>query len=245
MKNKNLFMKSIKLKDLGSIEYKKAWDLQEELLQKGLNVKSLRFKNPDAFADRTIDNYLLLCTHPHVYTLGKSGSIDNLLVNQDQMEKLGVQFYKTNRGGDITYHGPGQLVAYPVLDLEQYETDLNKYMRNLEEVVILTLKEFGIESGRLEGSTGVWLDPGVVGKERKICAMGVRSSRWITLHGLALNMNADLQFFNFIIPCGINDKAVTSMEKELGAKVDEGKVSEIFKTKFEEVFSSVLVEYLP
>lgn len=233
-------MKNIKLKELGSIEYKKAWDLQEKLLQKGLDIKSLRFKNPDAFADKVIDNYLLVCTHPHVYTLGKSGSISNLLVNQEQMEKLNVQFYKTNRGGDITYHGPGQLVAYPILDLEQYETDLNKYMRNLEEVVILTLKEFGINSGRLEGATGVWLDADIPGKERKICAMGVRSSRWITLHGLALNMNVDLQFFNFIVPCGINDKQVTSMEKELGKKVVESEVIAVFKQKFEDVFNSVL-----
>lgn len=227
-------MKEVIFKDLGNIEYGTAWELQESYMKLGLDVKSARFNNtnPD---DRTIPNYLFLCEHPHVYTLGKSGVIENLLINDQRMKDLDVSFYKTNRGGDITYHGPGQMVAYPVLDLEQFKTDLGWYMRSLEEAIILTIKEYGIEAGRLSGSTGVWLEPDTV-NARKICAMGVRSSRWITMHGLALNVNTDLQFFNYIVPCGIVDKGVTSMAKELGTAVDEQEVKRIFLEKFTETF---------
>jgi len=232
-------MNEIQYIDLGNIEYGTAWDLQESYMKKGLDIKAARFQQEDA-GQASISHYLFLCQHPHVYTLGKSGFMENLLINDERMKALNVGFYKTNRGGDITYHGPGQMVAYPVLDLEQYFTDLGRYMRSLEESIILTLKEYGIESGRLPGSTGVWLDADNE-KARKICAMGVRSSRWITMHGLALNVNTDLQFFNNIVPCGIVDKGVTSMEKELGHKVNEDEVRGIFIEKFAEVFESAIV----
>lgn len=225
--------------DLGNIEYGTAWDLQESYMKKGLDIKSARFHN-EPLGEEDIKHYLFVCQHPHVYTLGKSGFMENLLINDERMKDLNVTFYKTNRGGDITYHGPGQMVAYPILDLEQYFTDLGRYMRSLEEAIILTLREYGIESGRLKGSTGVWLDADNA-NARKICAMGVKSSRWITIHGLALNINTDLQFFNYIVPCGIVDKGVTSMAKELGRAVDEEEVKRIFVEKFAEVFESEMV----
>lgn len=230
----------ISVQDLGRIEYGKAWDYQEFLMKKGLEIKSQKFKNPDIELPN-IEHHLLLCEHPHVYTLGKSGVIENLLIDTENRKKLGVTFYKTNRGGDITYHGPGQLVAYPILDLEQFETDLNKYMRNLEEVVIKTIAVFGIKGSRSSGATGVWLDPEDPSKARKICAMGVKSSRWITLHGLALNVNTEMQFFNNIVPCGIVDRTVTSMEQELHKKVDFEKVKKVFNQCFAEVFNSKLI----
>ncbi len=233
-------MNEVITEDLGLIEYGAAWDLQETYMKKGLDVKSARFHHTDNLPDQSINHYLFLCQHPNVYTLGKSGVLENLLINDQRMKALDVSFYKTNRGGDITYHGPGQMVAYPVLDLEQFYTDLGRYMRSLEEAIILTVKEYGIEAGRLPGSTGVWLEPDTA-HARKICAMGVRSSRWITMHGLALNINTDLQFFNYIVPCGIVDKGVTSMEKELGRKVDEEEVKSIFLKKFAEVFEVNLV----
>jgi len=228
---------TVTVEDLGIVEYGEAWDKQEALMKTGLDKKAEKFKNPET-TQAQIAHYLLLCQHPHVYTLGKSGAMEHLLINDQRMKDLSVTFYKTNRGGDITYHGPGQLVAYPILDLEQFFTDLGKYMRSLEESIILTLKEFGIEAGRLSGSTGVWLDSDIPEKARKICAMGVKCSRWITIHGLALNMNADLNYFNYIVPCGISDKKVTSMENELGYKVNEEKVKSIFLTKFSEVFEA-------
>ncbi len=233
-------MNQVLVKDLKHTEYGEAWDYQELLMKRGLDIKSLRFTNPELTPDPIL-HYLLLCEHPHVYTLGKSGVVENLLINNERMEDLGVTFYKTNRGGDITYHGPGQLVAYPILDLEQYVTDLNKYMRNLEEVVIKTIAAFGIVSSRSKGETGVWIDVEDPSKARKICAMGVRSSRWITLHGLALNVNTDMEFFNHIVPCGIVDKSVTSMQQELGHPVDFEKVKEVFYEAFAEVFESELV----
>lgn len=233
-------MNQVLVKDLKHTEYGEAWDYQELLMKRGLDIKSLRFTNPELTPDPIL-HYLLLCEHPHVYTLGKSGVVENLLINNERMEDLGVTFYKTNRGGDITYHGPGQLVAYPILDLEQYVTDLNKYMRNLEEVVIKTIAAFGIVSSRSKGETGVWIDVEEPSKARKICAMGVRSSRWITLHGLALNVNTDMEFFNHIVPCGIVDKSVTSMQQELGHPVDFEKVKEVFYEAFAEVFESELV----
>lgn len=233
-------MNDILVEDLGVIEYGVAWDLQEALMKKGLDIKAQYFNQNDTDFKNLIKHYLLLCNHPHVYTLGKSGTIDHLLIHEEKMKELEVSFYKTNRGGDITYHGPGQLVAYPILDLEQFFTDLGKYMRFLEEVIIRLLKEYQIEAGRLPGSTGVWLDSDIPGKARKICAMGVRSSRWITIHGLALNINADLQYFNYIVPCGIVDKDVTSIAKELGREIDEKEVKEIFLSKFAEVFEAHL-----
>lgn len=236
-------MNTIYYQNLGSKEYGETWDYQEFLMKKALDIKSARFKNPDSLeAKERISHHLLTVRHPHVYTLGKSGHMENLLVNNHELQELGVQFYKTNRGGDITYHGPGQLVAYPILDLEQFYTDLGKYMRNLEEVIIRTIAEYGIDSGRLEGSTGVWLDADNPQKARKICAMGVKCSRWVTIHGLALNMNTDLTFFGHIVPCGISDKGVTSIAKELGKEVDEAEVERIFLEKFAEVFESEIIE---
>ncbi len=231
-------MNTVHIKDLGTISYQEAWDLQEALMKEGLDVKSKRFSkdfNPDN--DKQIAHHLLFCQHPHVYTLGKSGFMENLLVNNTQLQELGATFFKTNRGGDITYHGPGQMVVYPVLDLEQFFTDLGRYMRSLEEAVIQTIAEFGITGGRLEGATGVWLDAGDSGKARKICAMGVKCSRWLTIHGIALNVNTDLSYFGHIVPCGISDKGVTSMQQELGQAVDEEAVKKVFREKFANVFN--------
>lgn len=229
-------MPEVIIEDLGTIEYGNAWSKQEALMKKGLDVKSARYKN-EPEGEQPITNHLFICEHPHVYTLGKSGVMENLLINDQRMEDLDVTFYKTNRGGDITYHGPGQMVAYPVLDLDQFKTDLGWYMRSLEECIILTLKEYGILAGRLPGSTGVWLDADTP-QARKICAMGVKCSRWITIHGLALNVNTDLQYFNYIVPCGIVDKGVTSMKQELGKKLDMQEVKNIFSQKFSDVFES-------
>jgi len=228
--------------DLGLIDYQEAWDLQESKMQEGLKVKAARFNTQESTTLTTtpIPHHLYVCQHPHVYTLGKSGVIENLLINNQHLIDIGATFVQTNRGGDITYHGPGQMVAYPILDLEQIFTDLGKYMRSLEEVIILTIGAFGIEAGRLEGSTGVWLDADNPAKARKICAMGVKCSRWMTMHGLALNINSDLQYFNYIVPCGIVDKGVTSMAKELGGPVDEEKVKAIFFEKFAQVFNVIL-----
>jgi lipoyl(octanoyl) transferase len=181
-------------------------------------------------------HHLLFVEHPPVYTLGKSGHMENILISAAEMEEKGIAFYKTNRGGDITFHGPGQLVGYPILDLEKFYTDIGKYLRNLEEVIILTMQEYGIKGERSAGETGVWIDAGMKGKERKICAMGVRCSRWITMHGFAFNINTDLQYFNYIIPCGIQHKSVTSLQKELGRTVDMEEVKLLVRRKFEKVF---------
>lgn len=237
-------MVNVHFKDLGDIDYKSAWDYQEELLKKGLEIKSRRFKKDVDVSpvEDSIDNYFLFCDHLHVYTLGKSGHMDNLLVNNEDLQKLNVSFFKTNRGGDITYHGPGQIVGYPILDLEQFETDLGKYMRNLEEVIIRTIAHYGIEGERLDGSTGVWLNSNEPAKARKICAMGVRCSRWITMHGFALNVNTDMSFFDHIVPCGITDKSVTSIQKELGREIDINEVKTLLKKEFEAVFNVKLEE---
>jgi lipoyl(octanoyl) transferase len=231
----------VKFTDLANMEYGDAWDLQEKIMQNGLEKKAARHSAPASDLAKTpIEQHLFIVEHPHVYTLGKSGALENLLINNQRMQELGVTFYKTNRGGDITYHGPGQLVAYPVLDLEAFKTDLGWYMRSLEEVVIKTIAHYGIKGDRLPGSTGVWIDPDDISKARKICAMGVRCSRWITIHGLALNMNTDLSFFGHIVPCGITDKGVTSIEKELGNKVDEAEVKAVFLKAFEDIFNAKL-----
>lgn len=235
-------MRTVLFKDLGRIAYDKAWEYQEGLLQENLRIKAARFSTPDiSLPLEDTQHHLLFCEHTHVYTLGKSGHIENLLVNDSRLKELSVSFFKTNRGGDITYHGPGQIVGYPILDLEHFVTDLGKYMRNLEEVIIRTIAHYGIEGDRLPGATGVWLDAGVKCKARKICAMGVRCSRWVTMHGFALNVNTDLKYFDHIVPCGITDKSVTSIQKELGRSVDEAEVKEIIKKEFSEVFEAVVV----
>ena len=207
--------KKVGFQDLGLIDYRKCWDYQEALFAKILAVKSANRKENKT--DIT-QNHLLFCEHPHVYTLGKSGDEKNLLVNEDYLKSRGATFHKINRGGDITYHGPGQIVGYPILDLDNFFTDIHKYLRFLEEGIILTLKEYGLESERSPGETGVWFDVGTP-KARKICALGVKSSRWVTMHGFAFNINADLSYFGNIIPCGIVDKQVTSMQKELGREM--------------------------
>jgi lipoyl(octanoyl) transferase len=237
-------MNSIYFRDLGNIEYGSAWQLQESLMKEGLDAKAAWYAAPEAGRTERAktSNHLLLCTHPHVYTLGKSGHMENLLVNDGRLKELEISFYKTNRGGDITYHGPGQIVGYPILDLELFFTDLGKYMRSLEEVIIRTLASFDIAAGRLEGATGVWLDAAEPGKARKICAMGVRCSRWITIHGFALNVNTDLKYFDYIVPCGISDKAVTSMERELGQTVDEAAVKKVLKEHFSTVFQAQIIQ---
>jgi lipoyl(octanoyl) transferase len=186
-------------------------------------------------------NYLLFVEHSPVFTLGKNGNIDNVLLSEERLKQMGIEFYRTNRGGDITFHGPQQIVAYPILDLEKFDTDIGHYLRNLEEIVILTLAEYGIKAGRSKGETGVWIDPGVKGRERKICAIGVRCSRWITMHGFAFNVNTDLNYFNLIIPCGIQNKQVTSLKKELGREVNFAEVKEKVKDNFEKVFDADLV----
>lgn len=226
-------------KELGLIEYGKAWELQDVFMQENLQLKSAWYNSADKVPATEIGttNYLLLCEHPHVYTIGKSGHMENLLVNDARMKELNVSFYKTNRGGDITYHGAGQIVGYPIIDLEQFFTDLGKYMRFLEEVIIRVIARYGIKGDRLEGSTGVWLDPGTP-NARKICAMGVRSSRWVTMHGFALNVNTDLKYFDYIVPCGIADKSVTSMKKELGRDVDEQEVRDQIIEEFGNMFEA-------
>jgi lipoyl(octanoyl) transferase len=238
-----LNMNTIHFKDLGEIEYGAAWELQEDLMKANLELKSSWYNQAHLPEYRPeTKNHLLFCSHPHVYTLGKSGHMENLLLHDTRLKELNISFYKTNRGGDITYHGPGQIVGYPILDLENFFTDLGKYMRSLEEVIIRTIRRFGIEAGRLPGATGVWLDPDVSSKARKICALGVRCSRWITIHGFALNVNTDLNYFNFIVPCGIVDKSVTSMEKELGFKLKEEEVQNILKEEFQKVFEAKIEE---
>ena len=213
--------KKIQLQDLGSKDYKSTWEYQEEIFK---DIVDLKIKNRREELDLPTPNYLLFVEHPHVYTLGKSGDLENLLLNEKQLEAKGATFYKINRGGDITYHGPGQIVGYPILDLENFFTDIHKYLRFLEEAIILTLEEYGLKCGRSEGETGVWLDAGTP-FARKICALGVRASRWVTMHGFALNVNVDLGYFDNIIPCGIRGKGVTSLQVELGVeKVDETEV---------------------
>lgn len=230
--------------DWGKIEYCEAWNKQEYILKKNLEVKAQWFGKTEAERDNTIDtsHHFIFCEHPHVYTLGKSGFMENLLLNDSRLKELEVSFYKTNRGGDITYHGPEQIVGYPILDLEKYYTDLGRYMRQLEEVIIQTIAHWGIKGERLDGSTGVWIDAGIKGKERKICAMGVRCSRWVTMHGFALNVNTDLKYFDYIVPCGIVDKGVTSLQKELGKAIPTEHIKRVIREKFETVFDCRLVE---
>ena len=227
--------KKIQLQDLGIKDYKDTWDYQENLFK---GIVDLKIQNRKEETNLSTPNFLLFVEHPHVYTLGKSGDISNLLLSEKQLEAKGATFYKINRGGDITYHGPGQIVAYPILDLENFFTDIHKYLRFLEEVIILTLAEYNIEGTRSDGETGVWLDVGSP-FARKICAMGVRASRWVTMHGLALNVNADLGYFDNIIPCGIKGKAVTSLHVELGVdKVNEEEVKNKIQKHFSKLFEA-------
>lgn len=231
--------KQVKLIDLGEKDYKDTWDYQEQLFQSILDVK---VKNRREGTEEPTDNYFLFVEHPHVYTLGKSGHIENLLLSEEQLKAKGVTFYKINRGGDITYHGPGQIVGYPIIDLENFFTDIHKYLRLLEETMILVLSDYGIEAGRSEGETGVWLGIGTP-FPRKICAMGVRASRWVTMHGFALNVNSDLGYFDNIIPCGIKGKGVTSLNVELGVDyVDEDEVRDKIIKYFSELFEAQILQ---
>ncbi|WP_276367939.1 lipoyl(octanoyl) transferase LipB [Chryseolinea sp. H1M3-3] len=225
--------KNITVTDLGSIDFKEAWDYQTALFEKVLAVKTENRLLPQSNQQIT-ENFLLFCQHPHVYTLGKSGKENNLLIDQERLSLVNAAYYRINRGGDITYHGPGQIVGYLIIDLENFFTDIHKYMRFLEEAVIKTLKEFKLEAGRIPGLTGVWID--IDNNPRKICAFGVKTSRWVTMHGLALNVNPDLKYFNNIVPCGIQDKAVTSLEMELGHGVKIEEVQEILQDKIISLF---------
>lgn len=248
--------------DLGSMSYKEAWDYQEELLQQNVKKKiesrientEYRMQNTGTGNSQTADSqsptyrspltthHLLFVEHPPVYTLGKSGDIANVLISEEERAAKNIEFFPINRGGDITFHGPQQLVGYPILDLERFYTDLGKYLRNLEEVFILTMAEYGLRGERSAGETGVWLDASIPGKERKICAMGIRCSRWVTMHGFAFNVNTDLSYFDYIIPCGIVGKQVTSLQKELGYALDMEEVKAKVKKNFEKVFNVELQE---
>lgn len=230
--------KQIIFQDLGKMDYQSAWGYQEKLLQ--VNVRKKSVAGNQERGSHT-QHYLLFVEHPPVYTLGKSGNKENVLMTDDELVANDIEFYHTNRGGDITFHGPGQIVGYPILDLEKFYTDIGKYLRNIEEVIILTMAEYGIKGGRSTGETGVWIEPGVPGRERKICAIGVRCSRWITMHGFAFNVNTDLSYFNNIIPCGIVNKQVTSLQKELGLTLEIEDVKEKVKRNFEKVFEAELV----
>jgi lipoyl(octanoyl) transferase len=229
--------KNVNFQDLGLKDYKECWDYQETLFD---DIIQTKIKNRRQDLSLKTNNHLLFVEHPHVYTLGKSGDISNLLLNEEQLKGKGATYYKINRGGDITYHGPGQIVGYPILDLENFFTDIHRYLRTLEEVIILTLKDYGLDAERSKGETGVWLDVGTP-FARKICAMGVRASRWVTMHGFAFNVNVDLGYFDNIIPCGIKDKAVTSLNVELGqTKVDEDEVKAKLKSHFQNCFEAEL-----
>jgi len=221
-------------RDLGQMNYQAAWDLQESLLKENVRRKS------EKEGVEPTEHYLLFVEHPPVYTLGKSGNKENVLMSDEELQANHIEFFHTNRGGDITFHGPDQIVGYPILDLEKFYTDIGKYLRNIEEVIIRTMAEYGIKGDRSSGETGVWIDPELPGRERKICAIGVRCSRWVTMHGFAFNVNTDLSYFNNIIPCGIVNKQVTSLQKELGRSLDMQEVKEKVKRNFELVFETEL-----
>jgi lipoyl(octanoyl) transferase len=233
--------RSVFFNDLGIMGYSEAWDYQESLLKKNVDVK-MRFRSGKMGQhNQSTTNYLLFVEHPPVYTLGKTGHEENVLLDEGELKERGILFVKTNRGGDITFHGPEQIVGYPILDLEKFGTDIGKYLRNLEEIIIRTMADYNILGERSGGETGVWLQPGLTGKERKIAAFGVRCSRWITMHGFAFNINTDLQYFEGIIPCGIKNKQVTSLARELGRNINLGEVKEKLKIHFEEVFDAELI----
>jgi len=226
---------TVYFEDLGFRPYRQVWDYQESLLQQNTQLKVAG----DADATR---HHLLLVEHPPVYTLGKSGKQENVIWTEEERKKRNIEFFHINRGGDITFHGPGQIVGYPILDLEKMKPDLGWYLRNLEEVILLTLSDYGLTGDRSKGETGVWIDAGIPGKERKICAMGIKCSRWVTMHGFAFNVHTDLDYFNGIIPCGIQNKSVTSLQKELNAPISMAEVKERLKKNFENVFSCQLVD---
>lgn len=225
---------------LGLVDYQEAWDYQEALFKKSVDLKIANRKQPAAEQLQT-DNYLIFCQHPHVYTLGKSGKPEHLLLDEHGLREKNASYYKINRGGDITYHGPGQIVGYPILDLDNFFTDIHKYLRLLEEAVILTLRDYAIAGGRIPGLTGVWVDYADESKARKICALGVKCSRWVTMHGFAFNVNSNLDYFGYIIPCGIEDKAVTSLDRELGRQQDLVEVEEKLKGHLADLFEMELI----
>lgn len=236
LKHNLLIMKRlVQFKDLGSIDYKNAWDYQEELFDKIVNEKKEISNNEHSQQDAM--NYLLFCEHPHVYTLGKSGQQNNLLINDEFLKKINATYYKINRGGDITYHGPGQIVGYPIIDLEQFDIQVKRYIYLLEESIIQTLQEYGVEADRIDNATGVWLDKDHPEKARKICAIGVRASKFVTMHGFAFNVNTDLKYFDYINPCGFTDKGVTSLQKELGKTIDIEETKDILKEQIGKVFN--------
>lgn len=227
--------KIVRFEDLGGIEYKEAWDYQEQLFDGIMKIKVAN-RDLEPQNQQTTPNFLLFCEHPHVFTLGKNGSENNLLVDYIQLKAKDASFFKINRGGDITYHGPGQIVGYPILDLDNFFTNIHLYVEYLEEAIIRTVAEYGIQAGRLKGATGVWLDADKPGLARKICAIGIRTSRWVTMHGFAFNVNSDLSYFELINPCGFTDKKATSMEKELGRKMDMEEVKNRVKHHLSELF---------
>jgi lipoyl(octanoyl) transferase len=228
-------MQQVIFEDLGTRTYKEVWDYQEKLL-----LQNLTLKQADTTRLQTT-HQLLFVEHLPVYTLGKNGKEAHVLISEEERVEKGIEYYHINRGGDITFHGPGQLVGYPILDLDKFKTDLGWYLRSLEEVIIGTMAYYGLKGTRSKGETGVWLDPEIAGKERKICAMGIKCSRWITMHGFAFNINTDLNYFNHIIPCGIQNKQVTSLQQELGRPVNFNEVKEIVKAQFEQVFNAELI----
>jgi lipoyl(octanoyl) transferase len=233
--------KTVEFRDLGNMDYQEAWTYQENLFADIVAQKIQNRNLPEAEQVLT-PNYLLFVEHPHVYTLGKSGKPEHLLLDEEGLGSHQATYYKINRGGDITYHGPGQLVGYPILDLDHFFTDIHRYLRYLEEAIILTLAEYGVPAGRIEGLTGVWLDHDTLKNPRKICALGVKSSRWVTMHGFAFNVNVDLSYFGHIVPCGIDDKAVTSLHLELGRQVDVQEVKEKVKKHIAALFEMNLIE---
>jgi lipoyl(octanoyl) transferase len=236
-----LINKKVHYRNLGLIDYQEAWDYQEKVFADTIAIKTQN-RNLAAENQFATPNHLFFCQHPHVYTLGKSGKTDHLLLQEDELAAKDAKYYKINRGGDITYHGPGQLVGYPILDLDNFFTDIHKYMRLLEEAIILTIGEYGLDGGRIPGLTGVWLDHEKQVNPRKICALGVKSSRWVTMHGFALNVNTDLSFFGNIVPCGIQDKAVTSISAEVGKRMDMDEVAIKLKNHLARLFEMEVVE---
>jgi lipoyl(octanoyl) transferase len=233
--------KTVEFRDLGSMDYQEAWTYQEKLFA-DIVAQKIQNRNLPEDQQAITPNYLLFVEHPHVYTLGKSGKPEHLLLDEAGLVSHQATYYKINRGGDITYHGPGQLVGYPILDLDHFFTDIHRYLRYLEEAIILTLAEYGVQAGRIEGLTGVWLDHDTLKNPRKICALGVKSSRWVTMHGFAFNVNVDLSYFGHIVPCGIDDKAVTSLHLELGRQVDIQEVKEKVKKHLTALFEMNLIE---
>jgi lipoyl(octanoyl) transferase len=233
--------KTVEFRDLGSMDYQEAWTYQENLFA-DIVAQKIQNRNIPESEQAITPNYLLFVEHPHVYTLGKSGKPEHLLLDEEGLGSHQATYYKINRGGDITYHGPGQLVGYPILDLDHFFTDIHRYLRYLEEAIILTLAEYGVPAGRIEGLTGVWLDHDTLKNPRKICALGVKSSRWVTMHGFAFNVNVDLSYFGHIVPCGIDDKAVTSLHLELGRQVDVQEVKEKVKKHLAVLFEMNLIE---